>query len=237
MIWFLVSRLASRPVLSVQFLRLVRFPRIGLRTGWRCAPFLSARFPHSLRSSSLVSVRHPLAAGLFSFRLVSLLVCPSRGASRRYSLQLVSCPVLLINSPGVASPVSSGGSSFRLARRSSVFRLVRFISPRLVFSSHLGVSLSSPYSRFAWRLVSAARRASRVLRLSSHSFRSRLLSRSLRLMDMGDGGGSSFSSRCGVFPSRCPVVGIGLSDDGDGMGVRFDDTRDAPFYSAHFPIR
>ena len=110
MIWFLVSRLASRPVLSVQFLRLVRFPRIGLRTGWRCAPFLSARFPHSLRSSSLVSVRHPLAAGSFSFRLVSLLVCPSRGASRVYPLRLAHRLVLLVNSPG--GPLS------RLVRRS-----------------------------------------------------------------------------------------------------------------------
>lgn len=33
-------------------------------------------------------------------------------------------------------------------------------------------------------------------------------------------------ARCGVFSSRCPVVGIGVCDDGDGMGVPFDDMRE-----------
>ena len=111
-----------------------------------------------------------------SVRLVFCLACSSRGASRRYSLRLVSRPVLLVNSLASRRPfcsavrylVSSSGLSFRLARRSSVFRLVRFISPRLVFrfSSRRGVSSSSSYFRFARRFVSAARRASRVLSVS-----------------------------------------------------------------------
>ena len=55
-------------------------------------PFVSVR----LRSSPFVSVRRPLAAGAcrFPFRLVPLLACSSRGASRGYSLRLASRLVL-----------------------------------------------------------------------------------------------------------------------------------------------
>ena len=57
LIWLLVSRLVSRSVLFVPSLRLVRFPSYRLANRWRCVPFLSARSPHSLRSSSLVFAR------------------------------------------------------------------------------------------------------------------------------------------------------------------------------------
>ena len=89
----------------------------------------------------------------FLSRLVLRLVCPSRMASCLYSLRFVNRLVLLVNSPG--------GSLSRLAWRSvapsrSLFLGVLSYPAHLVPSrpsSRWGVSSSSPYSRFARRLV------------------------------------------------------------------------------------
>lgn len=162
------------------------------------------------RFCQLVSLRHSIGGGAYRFltRLVPRLACSSREASRGYSLRLASRPVLLVillvNSLAVRYLVSSGGSSFRLARRSSVFHLVRFILPRLV-------------PRLAWRLVKQsvfsfcpAARLGGSWGGACHPspvsffFYSRLIS--LVASHVHDGGGSSLSSRCGVFHSRCPVV-------------------------------
>lgn len=219
--------------LSVPFLRLVRFPSYRIEA-WQGAPFLSARFlalsvSGGSVSFSLTRYARLFVSSLFSslrlvWRLVSILCGSLVGSSR-----------LPINSPAIRCPVSSGGPVSRLVHRSSVFRLARLIVlfsfARLVRS----VSSSNPYSLVSpERLVSAVRGVSCALCPSSRSL---LFSSYPSVASHGHGGGSSFSSRCGVFPSPLPRRGIRLCDDGDVMGVPFDDTRDAPFYSARFPHR
>lgn len=131
--------------------------------------------------------------------------------------------------------VSSGGSSLRLACRSSVFRLVRLIVTRLVSSSRPLVSSSSSYSLVSpggssWRFV-----------VSGSVFRLVLFcSRRISLVASHvHGGGSSFvvsfrSSRGCVFLSLLSSVIVGRGDG--GVSVPFDDTKDAPFSSARFLI-
>lgn len=128
----------------------------------------------------------------FLYRLVSLLVASSRWASRGYSLRLArrlvsSFPSIrpasrqAVRSRFVRASRSSARRasrpavrSPRLVYRSSVFRLARFIVSRLVFSSRLIVSSSSPYSLVSpggssWRfVVSGSVLASRSFLFSSY---------------------------------------------------------------------
>lgn len=80
------------------------------------------------------------------------------------------------------------------------FRLV----PRIACPSRLGVSLSSPYSFVlsggSWGVSCLLCPPCLVISCSC------LIS--LVVSHVHDGGGLSLSSRCGVFPSRCPVVGF-----------------------------
>lgn len=183
-VWLLVS-----PSCSIYPLRpcgSVRFPRIGLKPGnvhRFCQLVFLTRFAR-LRSSSLVFARCPLAAGAcrFPFRLVPLLVLPvSWGVSwlffaARQPSHLVHqfAGVSSSNSFSFRSGVSSGGPVFRLVHRSSVFRFVRLIVSRLVRSSRLGVSSSSPHSLVlsgssSWRfVVSGSVLASRSFLFSSY---------------------------------------------------------------------
>lgn len=178
-IWLLVSRPVPSSRSAARSISPYRL------AGRMRAPFLSAHSPASFVGGW--SYRFP-------FRLVPRLVCPSRGASRIYSLRFACRLVLLVNSPASYCPVSPGGSSLSLP--------VLFIVPWcLVFAFHLaGVSL--------FRLARSSRQAVRVL-----SFRPGVSSRRLvwrggfsvsrlilfcsriislvRLMTMGTGGGSS----------------------------------------------
>lgn len=144
----------------------------------------------------------------FSFRLVPLLV------------RLVSCGVSsLFFAVHLSSRLAhqfAGGSLRRLVRRSGSPSCSLFlgVSPcpahcfsSRVFSSRPLVSSSSPYSLVSsGRLVSAARRAGRILSVSRLVLF--LFSSHPSVASHGhDGDGSSFLSRYGVFPSRCPVVG------------------------------
>lgn len=151
-------------------------------------------------------------------------------ASRAYSFDLPIVPSCSSIRPAARCSVSPSGSFLviRLARRSSMSCLARLIVPvsfaRLAWSSRQAVRILS--------FRSAARRAFRVLRLPPHPFRFRL-SCSLRLMAMGTGGGSSCPClvvAC-LFPCLSSVI-VGWGDG--GMGVPFDNTRDAPFSSARF---
>lgn len=194
-IWLLVSRPVPSSRSAARSISPYRL------AGRMRAPFLSAHSPASFVGGW--SYRFP-------FRLVPRLVCPSRGASRIYSLRFACRLVLLVNSPASYCPVSPGGSSLSLP--------VLFIVPWcLVFAFHLaGVSL--------FRLARSSRQAVRVLSfrpggssrrlvwrgvfsLSPVSFSSVLvLSRLLRFMDMGIGSGSSCSCLVAVcfFPCCHP---------------------------------
>lgn len=144
-IWLLVSRPVPSSRSAARSISPYRL------AGRMRAPFLSAHSPASFVGGW--SYRFP-------FRLVPRLVCPSRGASRIYSLRFACRLVLLVNSPASYCPVSPGGSSLSLP--------VLFIVPWcLVFAFHLaGVSL--------FRLARSSRQAVRVL-----SFRPGVSSRRL----------------------------------------------------------
>lgn len=164
MIWFLVPPSRSiRPAL-----RPVRFS--SYRIADSMFRFSVAHLPHSLRSSPFVISwwrgRFPFVSFLFSS-------CPSRGASRGYSLRLVSRPISLINSPASRQAIRSrfaraSRSSARRASRPAVRFPVLFIVPRcfaLPGSSFPVSSLVLPgrlvkqsvFSRFSCRLVLAVR--------------------------------------------------------------------------------
>lgn len=226
-VWLLVP--PSRSIYPFRPCGFVRFPRIGLKPG-NVRRFCQLVSPHSLRSSSLV--------------------CSSRPSSRR----LVSCGVsslfFAVHPSSRLVHQFAGGSLRRLVRRSGSPSCSLFlgVSPCPVhrFSSRVPVSSArlvkqSVFSRFAWRLVSAVRGVgSGSLCLPSHPLLFSYHLTRCRFMAMGMGSGSSFavSYRCGVFPSRCPVVESDwVMTVGMEMGVPFDDTRDAPFYSARFPHR
>lgn len=140
LIWLLVppSRFEVRSISSYR-----------LASGWRRAPFLSARFHHSLRSSPFV-IRWR-QGGSFSL-------------SSRLSFRLlvswgVSCYSLRLACQSVSSHRFVGVSLFRLARaaRLSFIRLARLVVPRRLASAfHLAPSR-------AVRLARASRQAVRVL--------------------------------------------------------------------------
>lgn len=119
-VWLLVP--PSRSIYPFRPCGFVRFLRIGLWAGSvrRFCQLVFLTHSVRLRSSSLVSVRCPLAAGRIVFpyslsssvRLVLLLVASSRVASRGYSLRLArrlvsSCPSIR---PAARCLVSSGVS-------------------------------------------------------------------------------------------------------------------------------
>lgn len=233
----MASRSSVPFYLSVPSLRVRSISSYRFVGGW-CVPFLSARFSHSLRSSSLVSVRHPLAAGACRFPLLATFVRSSRfssrlarlvWASRFYSLRFVRRLVLLINSLGV--------SLSRLVWRSGSLSCLSFLGVSLCpvhrFPSRPLVSSSSPYSLVSsGRLVWAARWAGRVIRFPSRSFSVLVSSRSLCLMSM------MAAVRLYHHVAACSTP-VAPSWDSIGrwrwwMGVPFDDTRDAPFSSARF---
>ena len=222
----LASRPSSRPLVSL--CGPFDFPRIGLRADVVrrfCQLVFITRFAR-LRSSSLVSVRHSLAAEQIVFPFVSSLVSLFRlvGASRDYSLRF-ACQ-------SVSSRRFAGVSLFRLARRSvSCSSVLLVVSRCLVLPGlssplvSLGFSLSSPCSLVSLggssrRLV--GRGVSSVIRLS---FRSLFCSRIISLVAVS----WPWRRRLVLSPvswRRC--VG--------GMVVSFDDTGDAPFLSARFPL-
>lgn len=217
MIWLLVSRL----VLSVPSMRLVRFPRIGLRLG------------NVRRFCQLVLLCHSVGGGAYRFlsRLVFRLVCPSRVASRLYSLRFARRLVLLINSLGVSlsrfvrRPGSPSCLSFLGVSPCSAHRSPSRPSSRPLVSSSSRCSLVSPGGSWC-----------RVVSLRLVLFCSCLIS---LVASHGHGGGSSFvvsfrSSRGCVFLSLLSSVIVGRGDG--GVSVPFDDTKDAPFSSARFLI-
>lgn len=190
------SFLPSRSIYPFRPCGFVRFPHIGLKPG-NVRRFCQLVSPHSLRSSSLVSVR-----------LVPLLVLPvSCGVSSLFFAFAVRLSSRLAHQFVRRSVVSS---------RPAVRFPVLFIVPRcfaLPGSSFL-VSCS--------RLVCSSRQAVRILsfRLADRlgglwcrvvfipvSFSSVLIS-FVRCVSCGrdDGGGSSFSYRSGVLSSPLPPV-------------------------------
>ena len=144
-VWFLVPSVPF--YLSVPSLRVRSISPYRIEA-WQCAPFLSARFPSltafvcvRLRSSAFVFAR--LRSSRSSSRLVRLV--------RRLVSILCLCGSPVVPScssirSAVRCLVSSGGPVSRLVHRSSMFRLAWLIVSRLVFSSCLLVSSSSPYS-------------------------------------------------------------------------------------------
>ena len=213
--------LASRPsVPSPRLaLRLVRFPRIGLRA------------EEVRRFCQLILLCHSLAAAIvFFFRLACSSRSSSRllrlvGASRGYSLRfaLASRPVRQFI--GVSLP-----------------RLVRRLVRRPVFSSRL--------CRFVRHLVRSSRQAVRILifvrRLvisscgiglwsSSRSFCSRLISLVCVSWSWGRRRLVILISWRRAFVPIVSRRGIRLGDGVGGMVMPFNDTGDAPFYSARFP--
>ena len=168
-----------------------------------------------------------MAAGRIVFLFVSSLVSLARlvWASRVYSLRFAHL--------SVSSRRFAGVSLFRLARRSVscssvllvVFRC--FVLPGLSSPIvSLGFSLSSPCSLVSLgRLVSAARRAGRIIchpSLVSFSFCSRII---------------SLVAVSWPWRRRLVLSPVSWRRCVGGMVVSFDDTGDAPFYSARFPIR
>lgn len=221
--------MASRPSVPSPRLamRPVRFPRIGLRADGGVRRFCQ-----------LVFLRHPLAAWRIVFLFVSSLVSLLRlvGASRDYSLRF-ACQ-------SVSSRRFAGVSLFRLARRSvSCSSVLLVVSRCLVLpglSSPLvspGVSLSSPCSLVL--LGGSSRRLVERVGFSLFVLSVLVSSRSLPFHGH-DCGGSSFavSYRCGMFPLPLPRRRIRLGDGGwRKWACRSTIRRDAPFYSARFPIR
>ena len=176
----LASRPSSRsPRLA---LRLVRFPRIGLRA--ECVR----------RFCQLILLCHSLAAGRIVFLFVSSLVSLARlvWASRVYSLRLAHLSVssrrfVSISAIRFASRVlvslcgpSPSSRAIRLVRSSR--QAVRVLSFRLGGSSR----------RLVWRGVSS------VIRLSFRSLSVLVSSHSLPVHGHGDGGSSCPLSRGGV---------------------------------------
>ena len=191
----------SRPCGSFDFL-------VSVECG-RCAPFLSAHFLAMFRGGGVYRFSSRLVPRLvlpvswdvswlfFAVCVSFRLVCRFAGVLLSSSFSFRS-GVLFVGSWGV----SSGDPVFRLVRRSSVFRFARFI----VCSFRPLVSLNSPYSLVLsggsfWRLVG------RLVFSVSRFILSVLVSfRPLRLMAMGTGGGSFFSSRGGVLSSPLSLV-------------------------------
>ena len=134
------SFLPSRSIYPFRPCGFVRFPHIGLKPG-NVRRFCQLVSPHSLRSSAFVFAR--LRSSRSSSRLVRLV--------RRLVSILCLCGSPVVPScssirSAVRCLVSSGGPVSRLVHRSSMFRLAWLIVSRLVFSSCLLVSSSSPYS-------------------------------------------------------------------------------------------
>lgn len=161
-----------------------------------CAVFVSS-FPSftafvfaRLRSSSLVSVRRPLAAGACRFPLLAMLVRSSRPSSRRLVSWGVSWLFFAVRSSArLVFPINSLGGPLRcLVRRSSFPSCSSFfgVSPCPAhrspsrFSSRPLVSSSSPYSLVSpgvssWLLVvSGSVLSSRSLRFMAMAAATRL---------------------------------------------------------------
>ena len=196
------------------------------------------------RFCQLILLRHSLAAGRIVFSFVSSLVSLARLVGRlvlffaaRLSIRFISsvCWRLVVSSrPGGPSLVHQSCSS----RRSSPSRFGVSSCPVPCCPSRPSVSSSSPCSFFS--LGGSSRRLvwRGVFSLSPVSFSSVLvLSRLLRFMAMGRGGGSSCSCLVAVcfFPC-CHPSSLRSWRWRNGRAVRrYGGTR--RFYSARFPIR
>ena len=212
----LASRFSSRPIVSL--CGSFGFPVSDC--GWRRAPFLSAHSP-----ASFVGGR----ADRFLFRLVSRFACSSRGASRAILCGSLVNPFHLIGLLASRCFVSPG----RSVSRSSVLlvssflavSLRRFILPRPVLSvSPERLVKQSVFFLFAWRLVSAARMAGRVLSVSRPIlFCSRIISL-VAFNGPGEGRRLVLLLPCGcVFLSLLLSVIVEIVAMAE-MGVPFDDT-------------
>ena len=225
----LASRLSSCSIRSVPAARSISLvSACGLTAV--CAVFVSSF--SSL--ASLVSVRLRSFPFVVRWRRGVSFFLAARPSSRLPVSWGVSCLFFAARLSSRLARQFAGGSLRCLVRQSvsrCSFRL-SFLGvlscparlARSVFSSRPGVSSSSPYSRSA-RAVRLGGSYGGSCSPSRYFMFLSLVSISLVASHVHDGGGSFFSSRGGVFSFRCPVVGIGVRDDGDGMGVPFDDMR------------
>lgn len=183
---------ALRLVLSVPLLDPFDFP-VSACGRDACAVFVSSF--SSLASLVSVRLRSSSVGGeAYRFPLFATLVHSSRPSSRRIVSWGVSCLFFAVRPSSRLAHQFAGVSLPRLVRRfvsrcSSCSSFIgalsrRFILPRLVAIYLVqSVSSSNPYSRFACRLVLAARMAFRAFR-PSRSFSVLVSFQSLRLMAM-----------------------------------------------------
>ena len=226
----MASRSSVPFYLSVPSLRSVRFPRIGLKPDnvRRFCQLVSLTHCVRLRSSPFVLARlrsSSVGGGSVSFSF------SSRSSSRL--ARLVGRLVSIL----CGSPVVSSYSSIRLAFRCLVSPCDPYSSSRCFVSfsvSSVRLVKQLAFSRFARRSVARLVVSGRVLASRSFLFLFYLA----RCVSWPWGRATARLTPCLVAACLFPCLSSVIVGRGDsGIGVPLDDTRDAPFYSARFPIR
>lgn len=223
-VWLLVP--PSRSIYPFRPCGSVRFPRIRLK------PDNVRRFCQLVSSlASLVSVRPRSSPFVVRWRRGVSFSFSSRSSSRL--ARLVGRLVSIL----CGSPVVSSYSSIRLAFRCLVSPCDPYSSSRCFVSfsvSSVRLVKQLAFSRFARRSVARLVVSGRVLASRSFLFLFYLA----RCVSWPWGRATARLTPCLVAACLFPCLSSVIVGRGDsGIGVPLDDTRDAPFYSARFPIR